>query len=351
MKLCFLVLLATGLSISSVWADQAGAEREVERFEKAVAVYANAIKEARTPEAQAEAAALRPRASAYALRLIGELRGNWREKWVVPHMAWVLNYAPDIPREQIAGLKKVFRQVHVRSEGAGQFAYALRNVPDPDSLVLAEEVLEKNPSKVEQGLAALGIAQMLENLGDDPEIISRRLKMLRLAIVESADEVVAGQKVSDVAAESLFVLNNLTKGREAPVLEGSDLAGKALKLSDFRGKVVALVFWSTQEGAQGEDTLRWLKETAADIKSEDFVMLGVSVDSRAAVQRLTADGEITWANILDDSQSLAQSYRVRSLPQAYVIDREGKIQYKGLPGAFVTFAAEALLLPAGEASE
>ena len=337
--------MGLALGILPVAADQQGAEREVARYERAVNVYNEALTSAATPAERAEADDLRPRPAAYGVRLIGQLKGNWRQKWVVPHIAWVLNNAPDVPKEQIAGLKKVFRQVHIRTEGAGQVAYGLRNISDPDSLELAEEVLEKNPNKVDQGLAALGIAQMLTNLGDDPRIVARRLEMLRKAIIESADEMVAGQKVADVAAESLFILNNLSKGRNAPELEGQDLAGDALTLSSQRGKVTALVFWSTQPGAQGEETLKWMKETSAELAGQNFTLLGVSVDAESAVRRMVADGEISWPNILDQRQEAARLYRVRSLPVAYVIDQEGVIQYKGVPGSFVTFAIDALLQP------
>lgn len=50
----------------------------------------------------------------------------------------------------------------------------------------------------------------------------------------------------DVAVpKSDFTANGLRQGYWAPDIEGSDLEGKPMKLSDFRGRVVVLEFWSS----------------------------------------------------------------------------------------------------------
>ncbi len=53
-----------------------------------------------------------------------------------------------------------------------------------------------------------------------------------------------GDTVADRAKAELFGLRNLSIGKEAPEIEGEDQDGKGLKLSDYRGKVVLLDFWS-----------------------------------------------------------------------------------------------------------
>jgi peroxiredoxin len=42
----------------------------------------------------------------------------------------------------------------------------------------------------------------------------------------------------------LFELRHLAVGKQAPDIEGQDQDGKQFKLSDYRGKVVLLDFWS-----------------------------------------------------------------------------------------------------------
>jgi peroxiredoxin len=46
------------------------------------------------------------------------------------------------------------------------------------------------------------------------------------------------------AQAELFGIRNLSIGKEAPDVDGADQDGKRLKLSDYRGKVVLLDFWS-----------------------------------------------------------------------------------------------------------
>ena len=45
--------------------------------------------------------------------------------------------------------------------------------------------------------------------------------------------------------KSGFTANGLRQGYLAPDIEGSDLEGKLMKLSDYRGNVVVLEFWSS----------------------------------------------------------------------------------------------------------
>lgn len=45
--------------------------------------------------------------------------------------------------------------------------------------------------------------------------------------------------------KSGYTATGLRQGYFAPDIEGSDLEGKPIKLSDYRGKVVVLEFWSS----------------------------------------------------------------------------------------------------------
>src|SRR5262249_26512312 len=53
-----------------------------------------------------------------------------------------------------------------------------------------------------------------------------------------------GDMDAERAKAELFGIRNLTVGKEAPDIEGEDEDGKRFKLSDYRGKVVLLDFWS-----------------------------------------------------------------------------------------------------------
>jgi len=53
-----------------------------------------------------------------------------------------------------------------------------------------------------------------------------------------------GDAIGEKAAAELFEVRHLLVGRPAPEIEGRDQDGREFKLSDYRGKVVLLDFWS-----------------------------------------------------------------------------------------------------------
>jgi hypothetical protein len=136
-------------------------------------------------------------------------------------------------------------------------------------------VLEKNPHRDIQGASCLFLAQNLNDrlravqlAADRPELAEcydivfgkdylpglRKLGEANLAarietLFERAAEDYADVKlragtVGEVAKNELYALRNLTVGKVAPDIAGKDQDGKSFKLSDYRGKVVFLYFWS-----------------------------------------------------------------------------------------------------------
>src|SRR5262249_2150527 len=53
-----------------------------------------------------------------------------------------------------------------------------------------------------------------------------------------------GGSVGEQAEAKQFEIRHLAAGKEAADIEGQDQDGKQFKLSDYRGKVVLLYFWS-----------------------------------------------------------------------------------------------------------
>ena len=53
-----------------------------------------------------------------------------------------------------------------------------------------------------------------------------------------------GDTVGEKAKSELHEIRHLSVGKEAQEIEGEDQDGKRFKLSDYRGKVVLLYFWS-----------------------------------------------------------------------------------------------------------
>jgi cytochrome oxidase Cu insertion factor (SCO1/SenC/PrrC family) len=57
-------------------------------------------------------------------------------------------------------------------------------------------------------------------------------------------KLAGGETVAEKAGPELFGIRHLSVGKVAPDIEGEDQDGVPFKLSDYRGKVVLLDFWS-----------------------------------------------------------------------------------------------------------
>ncbi|MCH7689234.1 MAG: redoxin domain-containing protein, partial [Planctomycetes bacterium] len=75
--------------------------------------------------------------------------------------------------------------------------------------------------------------------------LAKRIETLfERAAEEYGDVKIRGGTVGARAKSELYDIRHLGIGKLAPDIEGKDQDGKQFKLSDYRGKVVLLYFWS-----------------------------------------------------------------------------------------------------------
>ena len=165
---------------------------------------------------------------------------------------------------------------HVRSDQlvpiCQRMSYGLR----PEYETFLERVLQENPSEEVRGVACLSLAQFLNGrllkldiLGARPELAARYELLLgkesfdalrRRDRAEAGAEVEAlltkaadsygnvkhpyGGTIGEKARSELFEMRSLVVGKTPPDIEGVDQDGRPFKLSEYRGRVVLLDFWS-----------------------------------------------------------------------------------------------------------
>lgn len=115
-------------------------------------------------------------------------------------------------------------------------------------------LIEKDTRPEVQGPAVLSLAQLLKGRADEsPTADAKSADNLRQEaekLFERAADKFADVKsgfrgtVGSIAKRELFDLRNLSVGKPAPDVEGEDQDGQKFKLSDYKGKVVLLDFWS-----------------------------------------------------------------------------------------------------------
>jgi peroxiredoxin len=355
MKLSLLllsVLAGTLISLRAGTPQQADGVRRL--YEADFKQWVLRLQVAPSAEERQRIAAERPDTAAAAMKMWAVIQPNLAEGWTVEPAAWLLRVSAGLMtqdesgnvRPLMAGAAQAIREAvakhHLASKNLAPLCLALVSANDPGTLPLLEKIEAENPDKKVQGVAALATAMLLKDLSDEPEVMRRRLTLLRKSIIESSEVEVNGVTVAKLAEDELYIIQYLSKGRVAPDLTGTGSGGQPMKLSDYQGKVVVLLFWRSEDGdtEQLADITRRMRERFA---GKPFEVVGVNRDPLTALRQLQASGLVAWPNFSDPEGKLTAEYRVSSWPLAYVLDGDRKIHYFGPMGSFVELTAGAVL--------
>lgn len=112
-----------------------------------------------------------------------------------------------------------------------------------------------------------------------------------------------------------------------------ELAGKPIHLSDLRGKIVVLDFWASwcPPCVQEAPSLNRLQKY---IESRNALVLGIAADDDPyAFSKFIVDQGVTFPTYRDPGTKdrgspIALSYGTSMIPEAYIIDRRGRIARK-----------------------
>jgi peroxiredoxin len=298
--------------------------------------------------------ASRPDPEATAKDLWIEIAPSIKESWTIPYAAYFLDLTRNLTttgadentqpafsaeRKRILG---TFTENHLNKPGIAPFCITLAESGDPKALSILEKVITENPDEATQGMAALAASILLKQLGDAPEVMKKRLTYLRKAIIQASDQKVGETSVADIVTDELYVIRYLSKGRIAPDLSGTDVAGRVIRLSDLKGTTVILLFWDAKS-AETDKIIGLTNQLAVKYDGKPVAILGVTPESLDRIRALQADRSIKWNNIIDPTDKLAGEYRIASRPAVLVFDDKGAIEYTGLPGSFVELTVDALL--------
>jgi len=349
-----LTALICGLLATATFASSVDTERIQKSYEAAMGKWATEMRGAATPEERSAALNGRPDTATFVKKMWQEILPSLADEWTLEPAAWILrnsngltstlangSSAPTFAQETDS-IRKAVETYHMSSKKLIPMCIALVSSQDPRSLALLERIQAEHPDKAIQGVAALGAAALLKGLGENPELLRKRLAFIRKAIIQSSEVVLDGTTVAKLAEDELYIIRFLTKGRIAPDLVGKDSSNRPLSLSTFKDKVVVLLFWNTSM-QDSERILNITTELEKKFLDRPFVVLGVNNDPLENLRAMQADGTLTWPNFTDPENTLSAEYRVNSWPLVYVLDGERKIHYVGTPGSFVELTAEALL--------
>ena len=118
------------------------------------------------------------------------------------------------------------------------------------------------------------------------------------------------------------------EGFAAPDFTLDLLGGGKVTLSDLRGKVVLVNFW-TSSCPPCRLEMPAIEKTYRSYRDLGFVVIGLNLtdqDSEQAAAKFVNEVGVTFPIALDRDNTVGNLYRVNALPTSYFIDRKGLIR-------------------------
>lgn len=118
-------------------------------------------------------------------------------------------------------------------------------------------------------------------------------------------------------------------GKVAPDFSLTDMQGRQVSLSQYKGQVVVLNFWATWCPPCREE-MPSMEKLHRDYKEKGLVMLAVNVDEngRQAVEGFLQRQPYSFPILLDTQNVAQNTYGVFRFPESFIIDRNGVVVEK-----------------------
>jgi peroxiredoxin/predicted negative regulator of RcsB-dependent stress response len=145
-------------------------------------------------------------------------------------------------------------------------------------------------------------------------------------------------RIGQMANQLLARIGSLRKlkiGLPALPFSAKTSDGRAVKLDDYRGKVVLLDFWASW-CVPCRKEMPNVKRLYEQYHERGFEIIGVSLDDKELNFKGYLESEkIPWPQIFDGkgwNSEIGQLYAVSAIPATYILDRDGIIRFKNVRG-------------------
>ena len=104
-----------------------------------------------------------------------------------------------------------------------------------------------------------------------------------------------------------------------------DLNGRPVSLSDFRGKIVFLNFWTTW-CFDCRVEMPHMEKLHQKFKDKDFAMVTINLqESASQVKQFFKKFKLTYMALLDSDGEVGAHFRITSIPTSFILGRDGII--------------------------
>ena len=236
---------------------------------------------------------------------------------------------------------------HIQKTNMPLLAHELERMRPASSKRLLEGMMDRSSEAAVRGNACFTLAKLQKDAaeyGSNKVATAEAIKLFERANSEFGEvKRNSGYTLAALAKPELSELRRLTIGQPAPETIGEDLDGQPLKLSDYRGKVVAVVFWGHCDGCRPDvETLRSVKEQLAN---RPFAILGIFNDDHPEdAKSIAEEVGMNWPSFKEERDGpIATAWHSREWPSIWLLDQNGVIRQRGVRAGFLVKAAEQLL--------
>lgn len=128
------------------------------------------------------------------------------------------------------------------------------------------------------------------------------------------------------AERLLYDLDHMLLGKTPPDFTATDVNGKEVKLSDYRGKLVIVDFWQSDPATGDHHGLKRILDQAGD----KVAVLGVVSEPKEKVLEDVKKHQIAYPVFADgDKGPLFTLWNVHTWPTTFLLDENGVILYRG----------------------
>ena len=110
----------------------------------------------------------------------------------------------------------------------------------------------------------------------------------------------------------------------------TDINDQQFILSEFKGKIVFLNFWTTW-CHECRNEIPYMEKLHRKLNGKDFAMISVNLQEPASrIKKFLNKYPLTFTIHLDTKGKIAQQFGIRAIPTTYILDKNGGIIGKAL---------------------
>jgi len=118
----------------------------------------------------------------------------------------------------------------------------------------------------------------------------------------------------------------MKKGDSAPVFSTLDITGGTVSLSQNKGKIVVLYFWTNSCCA---DSLKLIEPFYHANKRYNLEVIAIDIgDTKEVVASYAKSNGLTFTMLADEHSTIYKQYQVFGFPTIFIIDKHGIIREK-----------------------